>query len=417
MAPGRGATLFVSIPGSDGTVLVLLDRDGSPLRGWPIGLPASSYCRLLLPVDDGSVRVVCYIGDPNADGAMPVWAFAFDAGGRPLAGWPVDLTCCSDGLVIGRVIGDTLTVHERQYRGDSVDGWIVSVAADGTVRNGERVTYSNCCSDIWAVGPGGVAYRIVLHFDDTGAATTSELVAVGPTGLFAGFPVVIRGIASKPAFDAAGRIHVTVATVTVATPFDGPARTLVLGADGQAVVGGSGELGMVATCEGVGIEGTCVNPAPPLVGPDGTTFVVGAYFNSTTVVRVDPSGQVMAGWPYRSDAGHQSKGICPTGAACEGYSLAAPAIGPDNVLYLLHAARGTSVGGSIVAVGPDGRVVAGWPVELRRPGAEFWSVATGPTANAYALAIEPETGGTSSATVLAIAPDSTVLYRTTIIDP
>ncbi len=35
----------------------------------------------------------------------------------------------------------------------------------------------------------------------------------------------------------------------------------------------------------------------------------------------------------------------------------------------------------------------------------------------YALAIEPETGDASSASILAIAPDSTVLYRTTIIDP
>jgi len=59
----------------------------------------------------------------------------------------------------------------------------------------------------------------------------------------------------------------------------------------------------------------------------------------------------------------------------------------------------------------------GWPVELRRPGAEFWSVVVGSDGTAYVLAIEPEPGDTTSATVLAIAPDSSVLYRTTIIDP
>ena len=58
-----------------------------------------------------------------------------------------------------------------------------------------------------------------------------------------------------------------------------------------------------------------------------------------------------------------------------------------------------------------------WPVELRRPGAEFWSVVVGSDGTAYALAIEPEPGDTSSASILAIAPDSTVLWTTTIIDP
>jgi hypothetical protein len=59
----------------------------------------------------------------------------------------------------------------------------------------------------------------------------------------------------------------------------------------------------------------------------------------------------------------------------------------------------------------------GWPVELRRPGAEFWSVTVGSDGTAYALAMEPEPGGTSSASILAIAPDSTVRWTTTIVDP
>ena len=97
--------------------------------------------------------------------------------------------------------------------------------------------------------------------------------------------------------------------------------------------------------------------------------------------------------------------------------LSVPAVGPHSTLYLSLTARDETVGGSIIAVGVDGKVRPGWPVELRRPGAEFWSVVVGPDGTAYALAIEPETGGGSSATILAIAPDSTVLYTTTIIDP
>jgi hypothetical protein len=61
-------------------------------------------------------------------------------------------------------------------------------------------------------------------------------------------------------------------------------------------------------------------------------------------------------------------------------------------------------------------VRTGWPVELQRPGAAFWSVAVGSNGTAYALAIEPESSGASSAMISAIAPDSSILYRTTIID-
>jgi hypothetical protein len=86
------------------------------------------------------------------------------------------------------------------------------------------------------------------------------------------------------------------------------------------------------------------------------------------------------------------------------------------------------VGGSIVAVGADGAVKAGWPVVLRRAGAEFESVVVGADGTAYALAIEPEryedaeceTGSpvpVSSATIVAIAPDGAIRYRVTVMEP
>ena len=102
-------------------------------------------------------------------------------------------------------------------------------------------------------------------------------------------------------------------------------------------------------------------------------------------------------------------GYCPKPAI--------PAVGPDETLVLPLEARTSKIGGSLVAVGMEGQVNPGWPVELKRPGAEFWAVAVGPDGTTYALAIEPEAGGKSSASVLAIAPDSTVLWTTTIIDP
>jgi hypothetical protein len=260
------------------------------------------------------------------------------------------------------------------------------------------------------MGSDGVAYGSTDEYGAASSASTSELLAMSFAGVRAGFPVAIDGLASEPAFDAAGRIH-----VTVATDVGGPARTFVFDTGGRAVEGGSGELEIAASAGCVAVEGTCEVPAAPLVGPDGTTFVIGS--NSTTVVGLSPLGQVMAGWPYRSDAGPQGTGFCPADAACDSSSFAAPAIGPGSVLYLLHGAATTSAGGSIVAVGQDGRVRSGWPVELRQPGSGFWSVVVGSDGTVYALAVELESASTSSATILAIAPDSTVLYRTTIIDP
>jgi hypothetical protein len=93
------------------------------------------------------------------------------------------------------------------------------------------------------------------------------------------------------------------------------------------------------------------------------------------------------------------------------------AVVPDSTLYLPLQSSAGVVGGTLVAVERDGQVGPGWPVALKRRGAEFWSVVVGADGTVYALAIEPESGDGSSAGILAIAPDSTVLSVTTIIEP
>jgi len=423
MAPGTDGDLYVSIPKPPGRVLVaLLDSAGHPRPGWPLVVDGTTSCEQLLPVDDGSVRILCTLENRDGSNLAVVRAYGFDSEGRPLAGWPIDLDRYgADGYFAARVIGNELTVLAWKSLGNEIkqgqpagNTWITTVAADGTVRDGAKVQYgTNCCTNAFAVGPDGVAYGTTHQFGQSPSAPkVSELLAVTVAGVRAGFPVAIAGIASVPAFDAGGRLHLTIN--------DGPdqlAWTLVLDTAGQMVVGGSGGLGFSATDVCVGIEGSCEVPAAPLVGADGTTFVVGAYPRSTIVAGLSPSGQAMAGWPYRSDFGHQDIGICPAGAVCEGYTFAAPTMGPGNVVYLLHAASSTSAGGRIVAVGPDGRLVAGWPVSLKRAGSEVWSAVVAPDGNAYVLAIEPEPNNGYSATILALAPDSTVLYTSTIIDP
>ena len=423
MAPGTDGDLYVSIPKPPGRVLVaLLDSAGHPRAGWPLVVDGTTSCEQLLPVDDGSVRILCTLENRDGSAFAVVRAYGFDSEGRSLAGWPIDLDRYgADGYFAARVIGNELTVLAWKSLGKEIkegqpagNAWIATVAADGTVRAGSKVPYgTNCCTNAFALGPDGVAYGTTHQFGQgPSAPKLSQLLAISFAGVRTGFPVAIAGIASVPAFDAAGRLHLTVN--------DGPdqlAGTLVLDTTGQMVAGGSGGLGFSATDVCVGIEGSCEVPAAPLVGADGTTFVVGAYLRNTTVAGLSPSGQQLAGWPYRSDAGHQETGVCIPGEVCEGYSFAAPIMGPGNVVYLLHAAASTSAGGRIVAIGPDGHLVAGWPVGLKRAGSEVWSAVVAPDGNAYVLAIEPEPNNGHSATILALAPDSTVLYTTTIIDP
>ncbi len=412
MAPGPGHDLYVSIPAPRGTTLARLGADGKPTPGWPIVLPGASPCGLLLATGDGSVRLVCNADDLVSEiTAPPVRAFAFDADGRPLPGWPVDLPCC----FTGRVIGDDLVMYVRQSVGDveeegqpAGNAWIVTVAPDGTISQGAQVPFPfDCCNDTWAIGPDGVAYG--TNHQLAGPAPTSELSAVSLAGLPSGFPVKIDGVASGPSFDASGRIH-----LTIGSPAEPPARTLVFGGDGGAAGGGSDPLSITATSDWRGAGGDV--PAAPLVGPDGTTFVIDDS-DRTIVAGLGQSGQPLPGWPYRSNLRIADTGFCGAGETGCGSFRAAPTVGPDNVLYILQEAAKASAGGSVVAIDVDGRVHDGWPVRLRRPGSEFWSVAVGPDGSAYALAIEPEPNGRYSATIVAIAPNSKVDYTATIIEP
>jgi hypothetical protein len=371
-----------------------------------------------LPVGDGSVRLICTLENPDGAVFSGLRAYAFDSNGSLLDGWPVGLADHgADGYFAGRVIEDELTILVWKSLGDQIEAgqpagntWIVAVAADGTVHDGARVPYgTDCCSDTWAIGPDGVAYGTVHHVADTAAGTSSELEAVGRAGFLAGFPVAIDGIASEPAFDAADRIH-----VTVGTPFKRPARTLVFTQDGRRVDAGSDSLQIAATSDWSGAGG--YYPATPLVGADGTTFIIDTI-GGTTVAGLDASGHVMAGWPYRSDLELENTGFCGPGDTGCGQFRAAPTIGPDNVLYLLRAAASSSEGGSIIPVGRDGHVVEGWPVGLTRAGSEFWSAVVAPDGTVYVLAVEPEPNSSYSATILAITPGSHVLAKMTIVEP
>ena len=422
MAPATGDDLYVAIPASADSVLVaLVSSSGHPQLGWPIVLERVTSCEQLLPVADGSVRLLCALDSGGGNGSGIVRAFAFDSRGDPLPGWPIDLDRYgADGYFAARISGDELTVLAWKALGDHVaagspagNAWIMAVAADGTVGVGSKVAYGvDCCIDTWAIGTDGVAYGTLHHFADTSAGARSELVAIAATGVPPGFPIAIVGSASRPAIDAAGLIH-----LTVGTPNARPAGTLAFDAAGRTVDISSGQLEIAATGDFLGAGASGDVPVAPLVGADGRTFVIDLSGGKTTVAGVSASGGPIAGWPYQSDEGPQLTGGCGGGGVCEGSTWAAPAIGPDDVLYLLNAPTRSSTGGSVVAVGQDGGVVAGWPVGLKRAGSELWSVVTAATGSAHTLAIEPEPNGSHSATILSLAADSSVRYTLTIVEP
>jgi hypothetical protein len=414
LAPGPDGGVFVLIPSrTDPPRLALLDASGGLRAGWPVRLPGADYCDQLLPADDGSVRVVCT--QPNPEGnmyALPI-AYGFELDGRVLDGWPIHSTA---SYVTGRIVGDTLVLLAINPLGDvipdgqpSAEAEVLSVGRDGMTTPGVRVPIGQvCCDTAWAVGPDGVAYGV--GWPDAGAEST-RVTAFGRTGTLARWPVSVGGIGITPAFAPGGRIVMAVGSST-----SGTTRVVVVDRDGAKHP--SGRL-PIKTFEISYDTGSCTvgRPRSPLTAGDGTTFLYSEL--DDTIYALDPSLEVKSGWPFEPASALQiarpglesehEAGYCPTPVV--------PAVGTDSTLYLALETGNSKVGGSLVAVGPNGRVRSGWPVALKRAGSEFWSVVAGSDGTVFALAIEPEAGRKSSASILAIAPDSTVRWTTTIVDP
>ena len=394
MTPGPAGGLYVSIPAEQGLVVVLLGATGKPRPSWPIAL-ADTLCYPPAFAADGSIRVACALPDANTSRA-----YAFTSDGHPIAGWPVELP----GLVwtAPQVVDGQLVV---MVSGNPGPLWLVSVAPDGSVRTGAPAP----SPQNWRaqLGPDGTGYLLALP--PSAATADTKITAFDLNGVRPGWLVRVTGWVTELAFGPKGRLYVTEGQ-------EGKrySRILVFGPDGRSLSIGSDALPVAATNDYQG-AGPIGGLAPPVVAGDGTSFFV-SEDGGTTVYGLDPSGRVMAGWPYRDTIGLQW-GYCAPGATGCAVWRSTPAVGPGDVLYLLHPPRDQTVGGSLVAIGPDGSVRPGWPVVLGRAGAEFRSVIVSPDGTAYAVVVEPEGGGRYSATLLAIAPNGTVRYRAVIVEP
>ena len=410
MAADPDGGLWVLVPGRTGDIVTLLEPSGKTHRGWPVRLHGES-CDQLLAAPDGSIRVVC--SDPYVDDGLNGTsrrAFAFDRDARTMPGWPVRI---DDGFT-GRMVGDDLYVLVTPYAGDVIDEsaqlavHLLRIPTDGRALVGHDVAFPYEDTRL-AIAPDGTAYASVGRREETAKTVTTEVSAFDLGGVRPGWPTMISGNTSELAFDAQGRAYVVVGTADSA-----PARTVVLGRDGRTLSSGSGDLAIVPTSTWTGPGGEDY-PGPPIVADDGTTFLVSTDNDDTLVVTLDRAGKPAAGWPYRSRVAMAWTGYCSDGCAGFGQKRAPAVIGPGRVLYLLRASATGAKGGSIVAIRPSGRVRHGWPVTLRRPGSEFWSVSVATDGTVWALAIERESNG-SSATILSIAPNGKVRWTRTIVD-
>ena len=391
MSPGPAGDVYVLIWTEDRPVLALLDLTGKPRAGWPVAVDAG--CDLPASEPDGSIRLIC--GDRVR---------SFTPGGRSEEGWPMRPEVHAAG---GTFVGDDL--YAMGFDGGDFEALWISVAApDGTVRTGPRVDAPQGQDVHRQLGPDGTGYLLTYPNEPPESATgVTEIIAFDVDGVRDGWPVSVKGRASDLGFGRDGRVY-----VTEGRQGRRQSRILAFDRDGRALQIGSGDLPVVQTSARSGASP--VTGRPPVVSEDEMVFLL-SEDRGTTAYALDASGDVLTGWPYRDSGALEWSYSSPEDGVAT-WRLD-PAVGPSGALHLLHPPRAAGLGGSIVAIGADGRVRPGWPVVLKRPGSHFRLVEAGPDGTVYALAVEPEGGGRSSATILAFAPDSTVLYSTTIIEP
>lgn len=157
--------------------------------------------------------------------------------------------------------------------------WLVSVARDGTLRVGGRHEVPDAEHyGFPELGPEGIAYQLAYADNSTKIRTL--------------------------AFDADGRV--------------------------STVVSGEVPISVLGTYSGAG-------PSEPavVVAADGAAYLMSD--DERAVYGLDPSGQIMAGWPYQANRGPQWRGSCPADVTGCGVDLSTASVGPDEVVYLPRA--------------------------------------------------------------------------------
>ena len=432
-APGpKGGVYVLAVDAQDGSseqsasrsVLALLNAAGRIRSGWPIAIAGWScdvggveaWDPRVIWVSEGNVNepvsVLCRSDGTDGSATGSTWAFAFDATGRLLPGWPVDVSpaAVGGGFVVGNS-GNVLLVQDG-------DGWrLASIDVRGTLRVGVRWT-AHPASSLTGygeagparLGPDGHPYVWQRRVDGT------EISSFGLTGQLAGWPVVVPETDVVDLVFAGSGSGNGFVYIVARVAGGSVTRVRCLRDDGRSRYVAPAD---VPVRVGVAYSGGGPSAYTVYVAGEGSAWVFGGRGDRTLAYALDRIGRPRVGWPFVVSPGLQWQGWCGAGVTPCSQWLAWPASGayPGYILYLPQAAASARTGGRLVALARSGRVVPGWPVTLRRPGAQFWSVDVGSDGTIFAVAVEPEDHGGSSSTVLAISPDSTVRWTKTVVQP
>lgn len=425
MAGRLDGGLFVAIPADKDTVLVSLDEEGRVRQGWPVILKRATSCEIDADPADGSARAVCRVGETK------LRAFGLATDGRPMPGWPVDLTgrVASWRSDPARIVDGVLYVVLFAGSGDDTAA-LVRVARDGSLRTGSVVRGKDlvgCCA---SVGPDGTGHVVHATMREVPGTTTWEhysvIWAFDLDGVRTGYPVRVDGWASMPVYGRDGRTYVVVDdTAEGETAASSP--VFAFARNGETITGWPVRIpGDTATGSPEGVT----PPRPPLAPADGSVRVV-----TGVVHALGPTGEDLPGWPYDIEGTLATAvagvGPCPygCGSMCGIPPVnTPPLVGPDDAVYLaVNTAGDVYAGGNrIVAVGTNGKVRAGWPVTLVETGAWFGTFIVVADGRVYGFAVEP--AGTRptdcgtkvtvhSGTVVAFDGHGDPIYTTTLVVP
>jgi hypothetical protein len=442
LAPAAAGGVWVlvndlpNLAGESGrAVLALLTKDGEPAPGWPqeirdvdcsvwagsmwAGIPASPTSQLPVVAPDGSVRLLCWTSPYDATSA--VFALSFDASGAESPGWPVMLPF---DPVDARMIDDTLVIATSSPTTDAegnvqeVEYRILRISAAGQLEQGQAVApvdLGNYAPNLTIDGAPSLAadgVAFLRWIRDEGLEPATDILAFGFDGALPGWPVSVPGIVSAVVAGPDGRYYATASAKVESVDALAPSQKLVaLTPSGTLAVGS--DLPVAGISETTFAGGYA--PLRPTLGPGGSAWVPGVDTRGDVVVHaLGPDGTVRGGWPWQSGLPIAEQGRCGQGETGCGVWRTVPALGPGEVLHVFLAPEDAKSGGQVVAVGPDGRVVDGWPVKLTNPAGRWDVVVAGTDGTVYATAIESG-GRTSTTTLLAIAPDSEVVWRSTVV--
>jgi hypothetical protein len=232
-------------------------------------------------------------------------------------------------------------------------------------------------------------------------------------GSRAGWPLTVDGIASQPVAGPDG----SLAIVRMTKP-GLESRVLWFAPGGGAPLAASGGLPLDPMDDRTGAGAVLLSP---IIGADGTTWVAGTVDSSKPAV-----AHLVLGSPavnlYLRGLPLQHQGTCPPEDSGCGVWRALPAIRSDGTLILPENPTGddgglaSSGGGSLVALAPNGRIRAGWPVSLPDTMAGYWSVIAAPDNRVRALDVIPTDAGNQWSFVI-LGQDGAVLATTPIIRP